>query len=388
MISYEPLRHARMSRYRLTKSRLAEIQYALGYNFLLDPLYHLGLELRGSLPIGNKPTGEFLFEALVGNGHHAELGAGLTSHVQLWHDDCASRELTLYLDANITHLLKSHQHRTFDLKGKPLSRYMLATDMRPPVTDLFASINGSQIVPSSQCKYRFTPVANITTVPVDCTIAVQADVALKLAYTQENFQWDIGYDFWARSCEKLCLRSDCCCPNKLASGCALKGDSFMFGFAQISTSTISTLGTPLASSQSNATIFNGTNNWPNGIDSAAWDQNPGIDSPKGFAYDTDGNQLVTHQWLFSSTWDAVYTSSNPMTISASDLDIAGAATKGLSHKIFTHLSYTFNTCTTWVPYLGIGGEVEFGKNNTVHCRYCSLSQWGLWLKGGLSFGEK
>ena len=186
MITYEPLRHARMSTYRLTKNRLSEIQLALGYNFLLNALYHLGLEFRCYIPTGNTPKGEFLFEAIVGNGHHAELGCGITSHWEFWQDVNTSRNLSFYLDANITHLLTAHQRRTFDLKDKPLSRYMLAVNMRPPTTDLIASIDTNEIVPTSQCTYRFTPVANITTVPVDCTIAIQADIAFKLAFTQDN----------------------------------------------------------------------------------------------------------------------------------------------------------------------------------------------------------
>lgn len=388
-INYEPLHYARMSKYRLTKTRLAEIQVAFGYNFLLDPSYHFGLEARASIPTGNTPKGEFLLEPIVGNGHHAELGIGLTTHWNFWSNQDDTQQLGFYLDANISHLFKAHQCRTFDLKNKPLSRYMLAMDMRPPVENLIASIDDTDIVPASQFKYRFTPVANITTIPVDVTIAVQADIAFKLAYTYKNIQWDIGYDFWARSCEQICRRTDCCCQNKLDAGWALKGDSFIFGFAQSSTG-ISSLGTPLAVSQSNATIFNGTNNWPDGIDSIAWNQNPGIDEPKGLAYDSAGDPLVTHQWIYSTIWDPVYTSREPKIITAQDLDMCGAQTKGLSNKLFTHINYFFDACPAWTPYLGLGLEIEFGRNTSCkktvkQCPYCSLSQWGFWIKGGLEY---
>lgn len=387
-ICYEPLYNARMSRYRLTKSRLAEIQVAFGYDFLLAPSYHTGLEVRCSIPIGNEPIAEFLFEPIVGNGHHGELGIGLTSHCCFWSDSTKERALNAYLDANISHLFNAHQRRTFDLKGMPLSRYMLAMDMRAPVTNLIATTDSESVVPQSQFKYRFTPVANITTIPVHSKIDIQADIALKFAYTQENIQWDIGYNFWAISCEKLCRQSSCCCSHGFDNGWALKGDSFVFGFSENATGTISALGVPLAVSQSNATIFKGTNNWPDGIGSAAWNQNPGIDTPKGLAYDSDEQNLVTHQIPYSATWDNVYTSSAPRIISAQDLDMCSAQAKGLSHKVFTHLNYTFNACSTWIPYLGIGGEVEFGKNSHDACRYCSVSQWGIWLKGGLSFAGR
>lgn len=381
-ITYEPLRNARMSTFRLTKSRLAEIQLACGYNFLLNPDYHLGLELRGSIPTGNRPHGEFLFEAIVGNGHHAELGLGLTSHYTFWNDECQQRSLALYCDANITHLFKSCQRRTFDLRNKPLSRYMLAMDMRPPTENLIATINGADIVPTRQLKNRFTPVANITTIPVEVSYRIQADIALKLAFITENVQWDIGYDFWYRSIENICKKSDKCCLNKMSKSWALKGDSFVFGFPEITPTNISTFGVPLAVSESKATIFNGTNSyWPIGTSN----QNPGIDTPMGLASNTINQHLVTTQQLtLPVTWNQVNISANPLVIQEEDLDINGARAKGLSNKIFTHINYTFNCCKPWKPYLGIGGEVEFGYSEP-GCCWDSLSQWGLWIKGGLIF---
>ena len=45
-----------------------------------------------------------------------------------------------------------------------------------------------------------------------------------------------------------------------------------------------------------------------------------------------------------------------------DLDLQGARTGGLSNKIFVHLNYTAWQCYPWTPYVGLGGEIEFGKN--------------------------
>ena len=84
-----------------------------------------------------------------------------------------------------------------------------------------------------------------------------------------------------------------------------------------------------------------------------------------------------------------------------NLDLTG--TKGLSNKIFTHLSYSWLECEDWTPYFGFGGEVEFGSNSSADCgpivpiiqepctkccddcETCSLSQWGVWVKGGFTF---
>ena len=44
-----------------------------------------------------------------------------------------------YSDGNFTHLCRTTQTRTFDLVGKPNSRYMLAEQLGTPVTNLFAA---------------------------------------------------------------------------------------------------------------------------------------------------------------------------------------------------------------------------------------------------------
>jgi hypothetical protein len=407
-ISYQPLRYARMSSYRLTQARLAEIQCALGYNMLLGSDHHLGLELRCSIPTGNRPTGEFLFEPIVGNGHHGELGLGLTGHWNFWHDKDNCQYLGLYCDAYVTHMLKTCQHRTFDLVGKPLSRYMIAVQTGTPVEDLTTD----QHTPVAQFQRTVAPVANITTLPVDVSCAVQTDIACKLTWATASVQWDLGYDFWYRSREKISLNHDCPCTNLLEKNWALKGDAFICGFPQLDVGTISSRGVALSPSQSKATIFSGTNNWPNGIDGHAWNQNPGIDTPAYPAYDGSNNPLVTHQRTYSDTWDQVYTTIDPVLITYDNLDMNNARSRGMSHTIFTHISYTLQNCGTWTPYLGIGGYIEFGRTTkqhgcvrpaqpcsitnqeyptpcTTNCHgYCSLSRWGLWIKGGLSFNGK
>lgn len=74
-------------------------------------------------------------------------------------------------------------------------------------------------------------------------------------------------------------------------------------------------------------------------------------------------------------------------------------TKGISHKVFTHFSYNWYENEDWIPYLGLGGEVEFGpscsnndsdascstSSNDCNCINTAASTWGIWVKGGFSF---
>ena len=130
---------------------------------------------------------------------------------------------------------------------------------------------------------QFVPVANLSTIPVKVSALFQGEFLFKFAYTYRDFQVDLGYDLWARSCDDI---TPC---NTQALSCnlwGLKGDAFTFGFPGISSEpenfSIEQPGIPLSATESRASIFSGTNNYPYGLTiegvPLAWNQNPGIDN--------------------------------------------------------------------------------------------------------------
>jgi len=127
-------------------------------------------------------------------------------------------------------MFKTRQCRTFDLVDKPLSRYMLAMQF---TTDVEYLTTGSDIsvstAPSAQFNNLFTPVANITTIAVDASYAAQGEAILKFAYTRCNFQSDLGYDFWGRSCAKIIKRCQCLPYPFTDNVWGPKGDAFVYG---------------------------------------------------------------------------------------------------------------------------------------------------------------
>jgi hypothetical protein len=423
-ITYHGLNQALVSKQPRTETGLAEITAALGLNVLSTEDYHFGFNVRGAVPTGNRPRGHWLFEPIVGNGHHWELGAGISGHVCLGRGEGNDKDLSLYVDAYCCHMFGTRQCRTFDLCGKPLSRYMLAMKFTNNANDLYAE---NVPMPYAQAK-EFIPVANITTIPVNVSILCQGEVVLKMAYTVRDLSIDLGYSVWARSSEQI---KTCDLSNINDHLWALKGDAFVFGFPGISVMpgnfVVEQPAIPLGSSQSKATIFKGTNGYPNGISlegtQVAWNQNPGIDNAKP-AYTNAGTPLYTHAidatGSLSYGWDIVGTSSLPIFFSSADLGVDTAGTKSYSQKFFMHINYT-NHGNSRTPYIGIGAELEFGdsdrsfecsscvknrcsctcsssqcpgasccKQETYSCEnndrvWCSLSQWGIWIKGGFSF---
>ncbi len=369
IVTFDPLQHAKMSKCRRHETKLSDIQMALGWNFWMDEDYHVGLNLRACAPTGNRPEGRYLFEPIVGNGKHWEVGGGFTSHWTMWRNCDETDDFAAYLDANVTHMFKSHQCRTFDLCGKPLSRYMLAEKMS---TDVVGLENVDDVAPTYQFDNEFSPVANLSTIKVDVSAAVQAEVVLKFAYTHCNWQFDLGYDFWARSCEKIHPRcNDCCTTNEPVTYWALKGDAFVYGFTNLpAIPRTDIVAVALSAAETDATIFCGTNGAVRTV--GFWEQNLGVDNADtayGTVVETPGATPPYYlsnypEGLISHGAQAVYSSFDPMVFASNQTtqwDFEAARSKGISNKVFGNFGYIWKDHECWVPYLGIGGEAEFGQ---------------------------
>lgn len=411
-LPFEPLEFARLEQARQHKTALAEIQMALGYNFVLTDCSYFGLNFRVYAPTGNRPKGIFAFEPIVGNGKHWEVGAGFMTGYMFWRSEDDESSLGFYAVGNFTHLCRTTQWRTFDLVGKPVSRYMLAQRLGTLVSNLFAAPNQGDVTnatePIAQLRtgnvpqFSYTPVANITTIPVYVSSPVQVDITALFDYSACGLSVDVGYNFWARACEKISIRHDTG-PLRLESGnvWALKGDAQVFGFRATDAVSPGPDSIALSATQSTATIHVGAN------DGDA--QNPGVDNPE-FAFFTntnDADQIVILPGQAGGAATQQRTSNDPVFLSLDDIDLKRGASKGMSHKIFAHISYTWTECDDVVPYLGVGGKAEFGPRHNGQpcigtscpatqltvatcggckgCQRCNLSEWGVWIKGGLFF---
>ena len=402
LLDFAPLAYSRWASQCdvLKETKLSDIQVVLGKNFKECSDYHAGLNLRASVPTGNRPKGEYLFEPIVGNSHHWEFGLGLSAHHTFWKNEDCSQTVGWYIDANITHLFADRQVRVFDLKNRCNSRYMLAEFLNQPVSNLQQFGSTPAIIPAAQFQFSYTPVANLTKSIVNVSVPIQVDLSVIVNFTRCNWNIDWGYNFWYRSPEKLHFNAADNCQHALVNNhnWALKGDALMYGTA---------LGqfVPLSASQSQATIHQGTNNYPTGINGQSPLANPGVDNPQ-LAANASGFQLFNGApFPFAAFMNSSF---DPIFLSFNDMDISGARTKGLTHKLFSHYSYTWqeDACGR-IPFLGFGYSIEFGNNHSgtnvatqttctsfscVPCdaqnaraNSCSLSQWGVWLKGGCTF---
>lgn len=372
------------------KTRLADLRMAFGWNFYRSDCSYAGVNFQIAAPVGNRPRGKFLFEPIVGNGHHWEVGFGINGRYGFWQQTDEECQVSLILNSSITHLFKAKQKRTFDLANNgTLSRYMLVEKLDTPVNN---NLQGGGIAAVEQFKKEFAPVANISTLDVNVSAAIQADIVLMFNVTAGALSWDLGYNFWGRSCEKVrILPADVIVE---PDTWALKGDATVFGFAAMTNEAIA-----LSATQSRATIHAGRNFPASGTTDndviTAGKKNPNIDKPQLATADTNGMMnvpLLFEPGAANILANQINTSIQPIFLTEDDVNVRKVRSRGLSNKVFTHLSYTWPKGKDgWIPYLGIGGEVEFGQHKKQSnsgcstCPTCSLSQWGVWLKGGFSF---
>lgn len=408
------------SKSQATLNGFGEVRFVLGWNFLnnADGDYHLGLGIYTAAPTGTRPgsgcpNGPYLFEPIIGNGKFWELGGQITAHHIWWHSDTDEARFGFFAEINIMHLFTTHQIRCFDLAcNGPSSRYMIAQR-------LIANENYDPRLDGASNAglafgNEFAPVANLTQRRVRVGIGAQADMAFSFQYQKNNFAWDLGYNFWGRSCENISIDNDC---NPRPSGCwALKGDNRVYGFVSNEAYPLSGMGipVPLAATDSTATIHQGSN-LRNGVDytpiTPEAPSNLYADSSilatatanNGAVVNGIVTRYIDQTESVYAVADQIYTSTQPIIIRECDFNTQG--TRGISNKIFTHLNWAWNECdeSNWTPYFGFGAEVEFGNvskncfapqagNNACAtncdsscCTSCAISQWGLWLKVGSSY---
>lgn len=364
---HDPLRYGKICGSR-SLTQLAEVHATLGWNYVRQEEWHAGIGLRTAMKAWNGSTAQYLFEPVLGNCGHWELGATLTGHWQFW--ECNNHQLAFYCDAYITHLFGSNQLRSYDLNSGNGSRYMLLEYFDTPPYDLQNSLEQA---PSAQYRSALTPAINLTTLETKIKMNVQADVVFKFAYQYKNWEVDLGYNFFGRSAE-TCEQREALCGTL-----ALKGDAQVYGFNSDDNPV------PVSATQHNATINTGqgVTNFVTGSEFA----NVNADNPE-FAFDTltftlsqlnstDAADLAIPQQQIFSSFDPIF-------LTDADINVcSGLLPRAISNKVFINAAYIWKDALCIIPYVSAGASGEWAGTNA--CNNSAFSQWGVWIKGGLTY---
>lgn len=170
------------------KTGLADIELKLGYDTINEETCFLGGYVGLVLPTGTRPKGEYVFEPILGERRHFGFLLGIAAQFELW-CGCDST-IRWVFDGNSRYLLSNRQTRSFDVKDKPWSRYMM----------VYA--NHAAAVAEAP-----TEGINIFTHQVNVKPRFQYNLNSGLIYNHCNFEGEIGYNFWARQAE--CVKLAC-----------------------------------------------------------------------------------------------------------------------------------------------------------------------------------
>ena len=179
---------------------IADIDVVLGYNFLYEPTKHVNVNVGVTIPTGNDPDGNFLWEAIVGNHGHWALGFGFDSGFQLWQDGKSS--LDFLLAFNYRYLFSATEKRTMGLKY-------------PNVTGFGTSAGkevmyGHWILAGKLGETQATPFANFLTRNMKVTPGSHFDGIAQLAFNYDGWTFDLGYNLFAKEQEDVRLKCNPC----------------------------------------------------------------------------------------------------------------------------------------------------------------------------------
>ncbi len=188
---------------------VADVELKVGYDSCNCETYSTNSYVGLIIPTGPRIHNKLVFEPVVGNNHHFGVSFGTSFSFQLW---CKhGYTFMMYIDGDTRYLFANNQIRSFDLIGKPWSRYQETYKTSEDAAQAYNTTN-----PNSG-----TSGINIFTrcVRVSPHLASNANTCLLLSRQSNCASWglEVGYNLFVRQSEVLELE----CSNTIAAS-ALK----------------------------------------------------------------------------------------------------------------------------------------------------------------------
>ena len=315
----------------MRKTQWAELRMRLGKAYLahdgFELIYFSGL----SIPTSQEQQAYCMFYPVTGFNGHLGIELGFHAQLLLSRDDglCAC---SLFVGLESMFLVHHKQYRTFDLIGKPWSRYLLFNRRGGPTDQNISGVN----VLTRRIRVHPYTVADFV-------------VAWRMKTT--NYEMEVGYNVWGHGNEKLEFTRKCyderfgcrsCCMLE-SCNCAPSGG------CRPCRRTLCECG---------ESEFGIAGQGP--IDPAApvWQASSACKS------------TIMHQ----AENDPVF-----IAIKDSDLDLySGAARTTIIHSLYASLGRLWDNKMAQ-HFVGGGVFVDIPQQNSV------LAMWGVWFKGGATF---
>jgi len=186
------LHYGHITNRTLKKTRLAFIELRGGRDIIWEGPCRIGGFLGLLIPTGNKPCGYYLFEPIVGNNQHFEAMIGSYGNFEVMRDK-DDRTLNALYNITTRYLFSNDQIRSFDLRGKPWSRYM----------KVWKNSNYGQEVSTDDWQSHLDYLINYSTLCAQIKPSAAFDISVGLNYKQKNLMLEFGYNAYARKAEDI-----------------------------------------------------------------------------------------------------------------------------------------------------------------------------------------
>ena len=298
----------------MSKTGVADIEWKFGYEWIQEEPFHLESYLGILIPTGNKPNGQFLFEPIVGHGHHWGIMLGNTLGIEIWSNEAKQRSLRMEYANHTQYLFRNTQCRSVDLFCKPWSRYIELYRNQEEATT-------ASLLPGLLSSDFATPGINVLTMPLKVRPGFSHNMTTAAVFNSGGWQLEGGYNLYCRQSE--CLKLDC----PWQEGPAIK---YITGRGRTN---------PVRDITGNARLEN-----------ISLNNTPGT-----------GNRLLLGDYKYNF-------------IKAEDLDLISASSPTIiSHTVYAAGAYRFDDYD-YPLFLNAGGSYEFNKSNNAGIERWTI--WG------------
>ncbi len=177
-----------------TEFNVAEIKVSMGRSYISENNFQVAYWSSLIIPVATHQNPKFLFDPVVGNDRHVGIGGAVSFQFPL-NRDTTEYALRYFINLEGIFLIKNKQRRTFDLqelegftfKVKPWSRFLLFNKKNGP-----PDLN--------------EPGVNVLTLDALVRSFGVADFSTGWRYKNDWIEFEIGYNIWGHSDEKVELR--------------------------------------------------------------------------------------------------------------------------------------------------------------------------------------
>ena len=190
---YIGLKYGKIDGRQSTGVQLGDVKMSVGINLVHNENICWGLAVRGVAPLGNVATGEYIQQPIFGNGGYWHAGLQTMGHFIL--SDENDTQIRLKFDAWAVHVFANKKSkRSFDtITNGNGSKYLMVADYLNADPDYIIKTGGIQ------------NLINFSTLKVNSSFAAEFDALLAFSLQSDGFTFDLGYEFWGRTKEKLSL---------------------------------------------------------------------------------------------------------------------------------------------------------------------------------------